>query len=132
MNPFKKAGIAALAVIAGTTLVTACGKGANDADVVSENIATAADNFEINRRIVVINNESDKVIQLIEGWCNAEIESDVIRTTCKVPGGYHKHINLRNAHTMVSIQQLDAANVSKDHYRVTFNPSTIIPEINVR
>lgn len=121
-----------VASVAALSAVALAGCGTNDADVVSQNIATAADNFEINRRIIIINNESDKVIQLIEGWCNADIEPDVIRTTCKVPGGYHKHINGRNSHTTFSIQQLDTANVSKDHYRVTFNPSVVIPDVEVR
>ena len=124
----KKLIAATVAVAAGLTLASC----SNDADVASENISKAADNFEINRRIVIINNESDKIVQLIEGWCNAEIDPDTIRTTCKVPGGYHKHINGRNAHTTFSIQQLDAANVSKDHYRITFNPSTVIPDVNIR
>ncbi|AOE44202.1 hypothetical protein SEA_CUCURBITA_113 [Gordonia phage Cucurbita] len=134
MKPFKKFAAAAVALAAGATILTAC-DGQNEADVVSENIATAADNFEINRRIVIINNqapEAERVIQLIEGWCNAEIDPDVIRTTCRVPGGYHKHINGRNAHTTFSVQQLDAARVSKDHYRVVYNPSTIIPDIEIR
>lgn len=121
-----------VASVAALSAVALAGCGTNDADVVSQNIATAADNFEINRRIIIINNESDKVIQLIEGWCNADIEPDVIRTTCKVPGGYHKHINGRNSHTTFSIQQLDTANVSRDHYRVTFNPSVVIPDVEVR
>jgi hypothetical protein len=119
-------------VLAAAGALTLASCGTNDADVVSKNIANAADNFEINRRIVIINNESDEVIQLIEGWCNAEIDPDTIRTTCKVPGGYHKHINGRNADTTFSIQQLDAANVSKDHYYVTFNPSVVIPDVNIR
>lgn len=118
--------------LAALSVLGLAGCGVNDADVVSQNIATAADNFEINRRIIIINNESDNVIQLIEGWCNAEIEPDAIRTTCKVPGGYHKHINGRNNNTTFSIQQLDTANVSKDHYRVTFNPSVVIPDVEVR
>lgn len=123
-----KKSIIGLAVIG----LALAGCGVNDADVVSQNIATAADNFEINRRIVFINNMTGDPIQMIEGWCNADIEETRITTTCKVPGGYHKHIAGRNATTTFSVQQLDAANVSKDHYRVTFNPSTIIPDVEAR
>lgn len=121
-----------IAAIAALTIIGLAGCGVNDADVVSKNIATAADNFEINRRIVFINNMTGDPIQVIEGWCNAEIEETRITTTCKVPGGYHKHIAGRNATTTFSVQQLDAANVSKDHYRVTFNPSVVIPDIEMR
>ncbi|AOZ63800.1 hypothetical protein SEA_WEASELS2_222 [Rhodococcus phage Weasels2] len=128
---FKKT-IAASAVAIAALSLTACGTQVNDADVVNENIATAADNFEINRRIIIINNEGGGVVQLIEGWCNADIEPDVIRTTCRVPGGYHRHLNGRNANTTFSVQQLDTANVSKDHYRVTFKPSVVIPDVDVR
>lgn len=122
---------AAIAIAALSALALA-GCGTKDADVVSKNIATAADNFEINRRIVFINNVTGNPIQVIEGWCNAEIEETRITTTCKVPGGYHKHIAGRNATTTFSVQQLDAAGVSKDHYRVTFKPSVVIPDIEVR
>lgn len=128
----RRAATLGVVSVAALSALALAGCGTNDADVVSQNIATAADNFEINRRIIIINNESDKVIQLIEGWCNADIEPDVIRTTCKVPGVYHKHINGRNSHTTFSIQQLDTANVSRDHYRVTFNPSVVIPDVEVR
>jgi hypothetical protein len=29
------------------------------------------------------------------------------------------------------VEQLNAANVSKDHYRVVFKPTTIVPDIDV-
>jgi outer membrane lipoprotein SlyB len=42
----------------------------NDADVVSENIKVAADNFEVNRRIVFYNSISSEYLLVIEGLCS--------------------------------------------------------------
>lgn len=53
--------IAALAVTAGLVLtLTACMD--DDATVVSDNISKAADNFEVNRRIVMFNGITDDAL----------------------------------------------------------------------
>ena len=44
--------------------------GCNDADIASQNLSTAADNFQINRRIVFYNGITDTYILTIEGLCS--------------------------------------------------------------
>ncbi len=113
--------------------ISAC---ANEADVASQNLSQAADNFGINRRIVFYNGITDKYMLEIEGLCSIGSGSSVpkeITVTCKTASNeYKKHfLGLSDNVTFFS-EQLDAAKASTFHYKVTFNPSVIIPSVDVR
>ncbi|WP_258180372.1 hypothetical protein [Burkholderia multivorans] len=54
------------------SLLAAC---TNDADVASHNLSTAADNFQINRRIVFYNGFTGEYILTIEGLCSKDNSS---------------------------------------------------------
>lgn len=108
----------------------------NEANVASQNLSQAADNFGINRRIVFYNGITDKYMLEIEGLCSigrGESVPKEITVTCKTgPSDYKKHfLGLSDNVTFFS-EQLDPAKVSTFHYRVTFNPATIIPSIDAR
>ena len=106
----------------------------NAATVASRNIANAAENFEIQRRIVFINGITDKYLLSIEGLCSIEVQSGQkqLEVTCKTaPGQFKKHHLGLSDNTTYFSEQLDAANVSEYHYRVMFRPATIIPDIKV-
>jgi hypothetical protein len=119
-----------LALGLGVTL-TAC----NDADVASRNISKAADNFEIQRRVVFYNGITDTYVLTIEGLCslgNFDAAGQVT-VTCKTgPNAYKKHFLYLSDNVTAFSEQLDAAAVSVYHYRVTFKPQTIIPDIDFR
>jgi hypothetical protein len=106
---------------------------ANDADVASRNLSQAADNFEINRRIVFYNGVTNDWILSIEGLCSQEATEKKLAVTCKTgPSSYKKHfLGLSDTVTYFS-EQLDASPASVYHYRVTFKPSTIIPAPEIR
>jgi hypothetical protein len=120
-----------IAIIAIAASVGAC---SNEADVASQNISTAADNFEINRRITFVNGITDKALLVIEGLCSLGSGSQTksVTVTCKIGvGTYKKHfLGLSDNITFVS-EQLDAAPAGVFHYRVTFNPSVIIPDVRL-
>ena len=126
--------IIGIALAAATAVgLAAC---SNEADVASSNLSQAADNFGINRRIVFYNGITDKYMLEIEGLCSIGRGQSVpkeITVTCKTgPTDYKKHfLGLSDNVTFFS-EQLDQAKVSTFHYRVTFNPATIIPSIDVR
>lgn len=106
-----------------------------EADVVSQNISNAADNFEINRRIVFYNGVTGDYVLTIEGLCsigNFDKEREV-SIVCKTgPAIYKKHfLGLSDNVTFFS-EQLESAEVSKYHYKVTFKPSVLVPDIEVR
>lgn len=106
----------------------------NDARVASRNLSVAADNFEINRRIIFVNGITDTYMLSIEGRCSFEVEGgQKVAVTCKVgPNAYKKHsLGLSDNVTFFS-EQLESADVSVYHYRVVFKPQTILPDVDFR
>lgn len=105
----------------------------DDATVVSQNLSKAADNFEINRRIVFYNGITGEYMLVIEGLCSQEPNNGRIAVICKTgPNDYKKHfLGLSNNVTYFS-EQIEGAKVSKYFYRVTFKPSVIVPDIHVQ
>ena len=108
--------------------------GCTDADVVSQNLSTQADNFQIMRRIVFYNGINGEYILTIEGFCslgNFDAAGEVT-VTCKGETGYVKHfLGLSDNVTFFS-EQLENVDVSEAHYRVIFKPSTILPDLELR
>lgn len=108
--------------------------GCDDADVASRNISKAADNFEITRRIVFYNGITGDYMLSLEGRCSFNADnSRKLDVTCKTgPNEYKKHsLGLSDNVTYFS-EQLAGADVSVYHYRVTFKPQTILPDIDFR
>ena len=106
-----------------------------EADIASYNVSVAADQFEVQRRVVFFNGITDTYLLTIEGLCSLGNNDDPgeLTVTCKVgPGTYKKHFLGLSDNVSYFVEQLDAAKVSQWHYRVTFRPSTIIPELDIR
>jgi hypothetical protein len=123
----------AATLAAGTVLgtVVACSD-QNAAEVASANLSTAAANFEIARKITTVNNITGDYFQVIEGRCNIEAEPAQLEVTCQSPKGEVKNFVGLNAVTTYYVDQLDPAQVSVDQYRVVINPSTLIPDVDVK
>jgi hypothetical protein len=121
--------IASALICAG--LLSAC----NDADVASRNLSNAADNFEINRRIVFYNGITGEYMLEIQGLCslgNAD-KSREVSVTCKTaPGQYKKHFLGLSDNVTYFAEQIAGADVSTAHYKVTFKPSVIVPDVQIR
>lgn len=113
------------------SLLTAC---PNDAQVASANLSTAADNFEVNRRVIFYNGITNEYMLSIEGRCSIGSGQEVraITVTCKTgPNQYKKHyLGISNNVTFFA-EQTDPIEASVYRYRVTFKPSVIIPDIRV-
>lgn len=108
----------------------------DDAKIASQNISKAADNFEINRRIVFINGITDNYLLSIEGRCAFEVESGAkpkVAVTCKTgPSAFKKHtLGLSDNVTFFS-EQMEAADVSVFHYRVTLKPQSLLRDYDFR
>jgi FlaG/FlaF family flagellin (archaellin) len=105
--------------------------GGSDADVASENLSKAAEQFEVPRRVVFYNGITDKYMLTIEGFCSIEDEGANLEVTCK--DGDHKfkkdYLGLSDNVTYV-VEQLEDLDVSTTHYRVIFKPETIIPDFD--
>ncbi len=102
------------------------------ARVARENLIKAADNFEINRRITFINGMTNQSMLVIEGYCSLEIRPNVLETICKTGRNEFKRHHLGLATTVSYIsEQIDAAPASTYRYRVTFNPTVVIPDVRM-
>lgn len=91
----------------------------NESDVVSRNISTEADNFNIYRKVTVINNQSDATMLEFEGWCSIENNMDKNRLEITYRVGenqYYKNFVGLNDRTTYVITQVDGANVDKYYY----------------
>ena len=109
----------------------------DDADVASRNISKAADNFEVDRRIVFYNGITDVYMLVIEGRCSIIEDEGRISTqlevTCKIgPNAYRKHFLGLSDNVTYFAEQLDTADVSIYHHRVTFKPQSIVPDVDLR
>ena len=124
-----KFNIIALLGIAGS--LAAC----SDAQIASSNLSKAADNFEINRRIVFYNGITADYILTIEGLCSQEPSQDnkKLSVTCKTgPAAYKKHFLGLSDNVTYFSEQLEAAPANVFHYRVIFKPAAIVPNIELR
>lgn len=112
-----------------------CGLAAcdNDATVASRNLSQAADNFEINRRIVFYNGITNEYILTIEGLCSQQPADGKIAVVCKTgPNQFKKHFLGLSHNVTYFSEQLEPAKASVYFYRVTFKPSVIIPAVDLR
>lgn len=121
-------------IIAGLALgLAACGQ--NDSRVAAHNLATAADNFELNRRIVFYNGITNDYMLSIEGLCSKDDTSTdrKLSVTCKIgPSTYKRHLLGLSDNVTYFIEQLDAAPANVYRYRVVFKPSTIVPDFEMK
>ena len=107
----------------------------DDAFVASRNLSKAADNFEINRRIVFYNGITEQYILMIEGYCSLikDRTDNQLEVTCKTgPSSYKKHFLGLSDNVTYFAEQVSSEKVSAHYYRVTFKPQTIIPDIDIR
>lgn len=107
----------------------------SDAHVASSNLSKAADNFEINRRIVFYNGITGEYMLSIEGLCSIgrASETKAVAVTCKTGSSmYKKHFLGISDNVTYFAEQVDAAKASQYQYRVVFKPMVIVPDIEIR
>lgn len=123
----KPIALAALLVVG----AAACTK---PADRVSKNLSVAADNFEINRRIVFYNGITDTYMLTVEGRCslgNTDPDGQ-LTVTCKLgPDQYKKHFLGLSDNVTYFVEQTDAADADEYRYRVVFRPESVLPDPEV-
>lgn len=125
----------ALGLLGIAMLVAALLGGCSDADVASTNLSTAADNFQITRRIVFYNGVTGEYILQLEGLCSLGNDSTAteLNVTCKVGDGlYKKHFLGLSDNVTYFAEQIDGFPADPYHYRVIFKPETILPTIEVK
>lgn len=127
MNARTLVAVGAMALSLGLAACT------NDASIVSKNLSTAADNFELTRRIVFYNGITNDYMLVIEGRCSLEQTANKLAVTCQAgPSTFKKHFLGLSDNVTYFSEQIESASVSKYFYRVVWKPTTIVPDIDVR
>lgn len=119
-------------LLLGTIILAGC---QSDAHIAAHNISVAAEQFEIQRRVVFFNGITDKYLLEIDGLCSVETSDSALggslEVTCKVgPNSYKKHFLGLSDNVSYFVEQLESAKVSAYHYRVIFKPLSIVPDVN--
>lgn len=125
---FKKS----LLLLAAVAALAGC---ESDADRASQNLSTAADNFEITRRIVFYNGITNDYMLTIEGLCSKDSSSTdrKLSVTCKVgPSQFKRHLLGLSDNVTYFMEQTEPATASIYHYRVVFKPANIIPDLQIK
>jgi hypothetical protein len=121
---------AALLALLALVLVAGCSSAASTA---SDNVSTAADNFEVNRLIVGINLRTGETLFSAQGACSITRDGDLV-VICKEsanPDTFKKHyFGLAEGVTYVSTQ-LGPVAASGFHTRIILRPTTFIPNFDL-
>lgn len=126
----KRSIIAAVLAVLAVGALAAC---SDDSEVVNQNLTKAADNFEINRRIVFFNGITDTYLLEVEGRCSITDDGGQLEVICKVgDDSYKKSFLGLSDNVSYFAEQLEPVEASAYHYRVTFKPEVIVPTVDVR
>lgn len=124
-----------LAIAIALVALTGC---SSSAEVASDNLAKASENFEVERRIVFFNGITDTYLLSIEGKCSISDSKEdnskgQVEVTCKVGDNkFKKHILGLSDNVSYFVEQTDAVETDPYHYRVIFRPQTIVPDVDLQ
>ena len=103
-----------------------------DATVASQNLSLAAEQFEIDRRIVFFNGITDTYLLEIVGKCSIEDQNIQLEVTCKTgEDEFKKHFLGLSDNVTYFVEQFEGFDVDVFHYRVIFKPEVILPNIDL-
>lgn len=121
--------IAAVAIIMALFAIVLTG--CREAERVSYNVSKDADNFNVIRRLAVINTVSGEPVFEMIGRMSitADTDDNQLEIVVEVEDGkYKKHIvGLNQATTMYVIEDINGADVSKYKYEINYLPKAIQP-----
>ena len=104
----------------------------SDADVASQNLSVAAEQFEVDRRVVFFNGITDTYLLEIQGKCSIEDQDIQLEVTCKTgPEEFKKHFLGLSDNVSYFVEQLEPIGIDVFHYRIIFKPEVIIPDIDI-
>lgn len=114
-----------IATIGAILSLAAC----TQADRVSENISKEADNFNVVRRVAIINTRTDKVEFEVIGRISVDTSNEqklviIAETDDNV---FKKHLVNLTEWNMYVVEDLEGAEVNKYKYEVNYMPESIIP-----
>lgn len=113
-----------MAVLLMALLVCMAITGCTEANQVSNNISQEADNFNVTRKLTVVNARTDTILLELTGTFalknNTANELEVIIE--KEEGKYKKDLVYLNDYTMYVVEDVSGSDVDKYHYEINFLP----------
>lgn len=113
-----------MALLAALVLACASITGCTEVDQVSTNISKEADNFNVTRKLTVVNARTDTILLELTGTFalqnNSENELEVVIETAE--GKYQKDLVYLNDYTMYVVEDISGSDVDKYHYEINFLP----------
>lgn len=118
--------IALVCVLMVTALLLAS---CSQASRVSANLSKEADQFNVQRRLTVINARTDKpVFEMVGNFSIGNSGYGELAITVQTgPNEYKKHYVYLNDWTMYVVEDISGAAVDPYHYEINFLPEMIVP-----
>lgn len=119
--------ILTIIVLCGCIALAGCD---TEAEKVDYNITTEAENFNVYRRVTVINCIKGDTLFSVEGLMNIEADTkdNQLEITVEIEDGkYKKHFIGLSDNVTYTIEDITGSEVSKHHYEIKYNPNMWIP-----
>ena len=120
----KKKFLLVCMLLAAVFLLSAC----RQSEVVAHNLKREADDFNIRRRITVLNTRTDTPMMQITGLLaiNVDDDGDLNITIEKAKGEYVLNYAHLSQDTTYIVEQIETKEVSKYQYEIKFYPSRLV------
>lgn len=117
-----------VSLIVGLLIFCIIAMSCTQAEMVSTNVSKEADNFNVCRRITVINSRTDTVIYELEGVFSMNNGyNNELEVICKTgENEYKKHFIYLTDTVLYVVEDMSGADVSPYHYEVTFYPQMFV------
>lgn len=101
--------------------------GCREADKVSRNVSLKADNFNVTRKITVINVRDDNILYELVGRCSIQNEghNELAVISEVAPGEYKKDFIYLSDWVTYVVQDVSGAYVDQYHYEINILPRGI-------
>lgn len=115
-----------LVVLSISVLIGGCQR---QSDRVSYNLSLEADNFNVTRKLTVINQRTDTILfQMIGNFSiEKETDGDLAVVGEDADGRYYKHFVYLSSEISYIVEDMDSTAVEKHRYEINFNPEMILP-----
>lgn len=103
--------------------------GCRQSDKISYNVSKEADNFNVIRRVAVINTRTDKIEFEVIGKISVDSsdESKLVILAETDKNVYKKHLVNLTEWNMYIVEDLEGASVNQYKYEVNYMPESIVP-----
>lgn len=117
------------ATMLAATLLTL--SGCTEAERVSTNLAQESDNFNVVRKVTVLNAITNDTMFEMTGKMSikADTADKQLEIVVEDNGKYQKHIIGLSDNVSYVVQDLDVKDVDKYHYSINFNPKMWVPAV---